>query len=87
MDSDPPPPVVEVNGHPFTYNRRSAAKIVTDFQKVVEEAAFAGSGHPELVAWRQERLEIARERMIRRLTGDSRPTAYMPKQPEVDYDR
>ena len=74
------------NGHPFTYNRRSAAKIVTEFQQFVEAAAFAGSGHPDLVEWHRERLAIARERMIRRLTGDSRPTAYMPRQPEISYD-
>lgn len=74
------------NGHPFTYNRRrSAAKIVTDFQRYVENATLAGSGHPELVEWHQDRLRIAKERMVRRLTGDSRPTEYMPRQPDVEY--
>lgn len=73
------------NGKPFTYNHRSAARIVTMFEQYVEMAAMAGSGHPELVSWHQERLEIARERMIRRLTGDSRPTRYMPRQPEVEW--
>jgi hypothetical protein len=71
----------------MTYNRRSATKIVTEFQRFVEAEVMAGAGHPDLVEWHRERLAIAKERMIRRLTGDSRPTEYMPRQPEIDHDR
>lgn len=69
------------------YNPRSAAKIVTDFEKWVRLHEAKGAMHPDLRPWIEECYSIARERMVRRLTGDSRPTRYMPRKPEIDYDR
>lgn len=67
-------------------SRNAAARIVASFERIVEDAAHAGAGHPDLFDWHQERLAAARERIIRHLTGDPRPVV-LPEQPEVYYDR
>lgn len=66
-------------------NRSYANKIVRDFEAYVYEDTMAGSGHPDLVDWHAERLAIARERLICRLTGAPLPRLRMPEQPEVEY--
>ncbi len=75
------------NGKPFTYNPRSAAQKVTMFERWVRLHEIKGAMHPDLHEWIEECYAIARERMVRTLTGDSRPTRYMPRQPRVEYDR
>lgn len=70
----------------MTRSRGAASTIARAFERAVEEAVMAGAGHPDLREWRQECLNVARERLIRRLTDDPRPVR-MPPQPEIDYDR
>lgn len=67
-------------------SRNTAARIVASFERVVEDAAFAGSGHPDLLEWHAERLAAARERLIRHIIGDKR-VVRLPERPEIEYDR
>lgn len=67
-------------------SRNAAARIVASFERIVEDAAHAGAGHPDLFDWHKDRVAAARERVIRHLTDDPRPVR-MPEQPEVSYDR
>lgn len=69
------------------YNRTQAKRIVTIFEQFVEASVMAGAGNPYLIDWKRERMAIARERMIRRLSGDSRPTDPMPPRPETRHDQ
>lgn len=66
--------------------RNTAARIVASFERIVEDAAEAGAGHPDLFDWHKRRLDAARERLIRHIIGDKRPVR-LPEQPDVEYDR
>lgn len=66
-------------------SRRSAALIVAAFERIVEDAAMSGSGHPDLMGWHAERLAVARERITLYLMGEQ-PKLRTPEQPEVRYD-
>jgi len=67
-------------------NRTQAARFVTIFEKHARADELKGSDHPALRPWIHERYLIARERMIRKLVGDQRPTDYMPRYPkEIDW--
>lgn len=71
---------------PVAISRNTAARIVASFERIVEDAAHAGGGHPDLFDWHAERLAAARERLIRHIIGDKRRVV-LPPQPEIDYDR
>ena len=67
-------------------SRNTAARIVASFERIVDDAAMAGGGHPDLREWHAERLALARERLIRHIIGDKRQVR-LPPQPEIDYER
>lgn len=68
-------------------SRRSAGKIVADFEKWVRADEMRGANHPELRDWIHECYLVARERMVHYLTGEEgRPVRPLPEPPQIDYD-